>query len=213
MRNWRAIVGKNVRRFRRQKGLTQEQLAFDAEIDLTYVGGIERGKRNPSLMVMARIAEALSVPLTKLIADWSSLARLEIVVRRFQHDGAVDFEQGLAVLVGLFYVPVLHPPNSLLGCCESLSEQRIEHEAIPAAFAGAVARFDFSGGLASQLEREGSLPVGSSRPAMAAVPPSQAVRADAVVDLTVQSSQRRAPGIGVRSDGTDTPTQPGSERV
>jgi transcriptional regulator with XRE-family HTH domain len=69
MRNWRAIVGKNVRRFRRQKGLTQEQLAFDAEIDLTYVGGIERGKRNPSLMVMARIAEALSVPLTKLIAD------------------------------------------------------------------------------------------------------------------------------------------------
>ena len=47
----------------------------------------------------------------------------------------------------------------------------------PAAFTGAVARFDFSRGLASQLEREGSLPVGSSRPAMAAVPPSQAVRA------------------------------------
>jgi transcriptional regulator with XRE-family HTH domain len=69
MRDWRAIVGKNVRRLRQQKGLTQEQLAFDAEIDLTYVGGIERGKRNPSLLVMARIAEALSVPLTKLIAD------------------------------------------------------------------------------------------------------------------------------------------------
>ena len=69
MRDWRAIVGKNVRRLRQQKGLTQEQLAFDAEIDLTYVGGIERGRRNPSLMVMARIAEALTVPLTKLIAD------------------------------------------------------------------------------------------------------------------------------------------------
>lgn len=53
------IVGKNVRRLRREKGLTQEQLAFEADLDLTYVGGIERGKRNPSLLVMARIAAAL----------------------------------------------------------------------------------------------------------------------------------------------------------
>jgi transcriptional regulator with XRE-family HTH domain len=43
--------------------------AFEAEIDLTYMGGIERGKRNPSLLVMARIAEALSVPLTKLLSE------------------------------------------------------------------------------------------------------------------------------------------------
>ena len=68
MRDWRLILGKNVRRLRQQKGLTQEQLAFEAKIDLTYVGGIERGKRNPSLLVMARIADALSVPLTRLIA-------------------------------------------------------------------------------------------------------------------------------------------------
>jgi transcriptional regulator with XRE-family HTH domain len=68
VQDWRAIVGKNVRRLRRQRGLTQEQLAFEAEIDLTYMGGIERGERNPSLLVMARIAEALSVHLTKLFA-------------------------------------------------------------------------------------------------------------------------------------------------
>lgn len=55
--------------FRQQKGLTQEQLAFEAKIDLTYMGGIERGKRNPSLMVMARIADALSAPLAKLIGE------------------------------------------------------------------------------------------------------------------------------------------------
>jgi DNA-binding XRE family transcriptional regulator len=36
--------------------LTREQLAFEAQIDLTYLGGIERGKRNPSLLVMGRIA-------------------------------------------------------------------------------------------------------------------------------------------------------------
>jgi transcriptional regulator with XRE-family HTH domain len=69
MRDWRAILGKNVRRFRQQRKLTQEQLAFDAEIDLTYMGGIERGKRNPSLLVMARIADALRVPLAKLLTD------------------------------------------------------------------------------------------------------------------------------------------------
>jgi transcriptional regulator with XRE-family HTH domain len=69
MQDWRAIFGKNVRRVRRLRGLTQETLAFEAEIDLTYVGGIERGKRNPSLLVMARIAEALSVPLSKLLTE------------------------------------------------------------------------------------------------------------------------------------------------
>ena len=44
MRDWRAILGKNVRKFRQQRRLTQEQLAFEAQIDLTYLGGIERGK-------------------------------------------------------------------------------------------------------------------------------------------------------------------------
>jgi transcriptional regulator with XRE-family HTH domain len=69
MRDWCAVLGKNVRKYRQQRKLTQEQLAFEAEIDLTYVSGIERGKRNPSLLVMARIADALSVPLTKLLSE------------------------------------------------------------------------------------------------------------------------------------------------
>jgi transcriptional regulator with XRE-family HTH domain len=69
MRDWRAIFGKNVRKYRQQRKLTQEQLAFEAQIDLTYMGGIERGRRNPSLLVMARIADALGVPLPKLLGD------------------------------------------------------------------------------------------------------------------------------------------------
>jgi transcriptional regulator with XRE-family HTH domain len=69
MQDWRVILARNVRRLRLQKGMTQEELAFAAEIDLTYMGGIERGKRNPSLLVMGRIAEALSVPLWKLISE------------------------------------------------------------------------------------------------------------------------------------------------
>jgi transcriptional regulator with XRE-family HTH domain len=65
----RAVVGKNVRKFRQQRRMTQEKLAFEAEIDLTYVGGIERGARNPSIVVLARIADALSVHPTKLLSD------------------------------------------------------------------------------------------------------------------------------------------------
>jgi len=65
--DWRAIVGRNIRRLREERGLTQEKLAADAEIDLTYLGGIERGKRNPSLLVLTRIAAALTVPPASLL--------------------------------------------------------------------------------------------------------------------------------------------------
>ncbi|HTT99562.1 MAG TPA: helix-turn-helix domain-containing protein [Rhizomicrobium sp.] len=67
MQDWRRIVGLNIRRLRQTRGLTQEELAFEAEIDLTYLGGIERGSRNPSLLVMARIAAALSARLPDLL--------------------------------------------------------------------------------------------------------------------------------------------------
>ncbi len=67
MRNWPVIVGNNVRRLRLRRDLTQEQLAFEAGIDLTYLGAIERGRRNPSLMVMVRIADALSVAPVELL--------------------------------------------------------------------------------------------------------------------------------------------------
>lgn len=59
--DWNAIVGANVRRLRLELKLTQEQLAHDTEIDLTYLGGIERGSRNPSVAVLGRLARSLGV--------------------------------------------------------------------------------------------------------------------------------------------------------
>jgi len=59
--DWGKIVGENVRRLRKKRGLTQEQLAMETGIDLTYVGGIERGRRNPSVDVLGRLANALGV--------------------------------------------------------------------------------------------------------------------------------------------------------
>jgi transcriptional regulator with XRE-family HTH domain len=67
MADWKGVVGGNVRRYRQKLGLTQEQLAFDAKLDLTYVGGIERGRRNPSLLVIAKIADALRVEPAELL--------------------------------------------------------------------------------------------------------------------------------------------------
>lgn len=68
MEDWRVRVGTNVRKLRQARGLSQEKVALDAHIDLTYLGGIERGRRNPSLMVMVRIAEALGAELVELLA-------------------------------------------------------------------------------------------------------------------------------------------------
>ena len=67
MQDWRVIVGNNIRKLRIDAGLTQEELAFESHIDLTYLGGIERGRRNPSLLVLVRISESLGVKLIKLI--------------------------------------------------------------------------------------------------------------------------------------------------
>jgi transcriptional regulator with XRE-family HTH domain len=57
----------HVRRLRKERGLTQEQLALDAAIDLTYLGGIERGRRNPSVVVLGRVGEALGVAPSLLL--------------------------------------------------------------------------------------------------------------------------------------------------
>lgn len=61
-------MGDNVRRLRVERKLTQEQLAYDAEIDLTYLGGIERGRRNPSVDVIVRIANALKCQPADLLS-------------------------------------------------------------------------------------------------------------------------------------------------
>ena len=57
----RRQVGLNVQRFRRAHGLSQEALAFEAEIHRTYISGVERGVRNITVTVVAKIAAALQV--------------------------------------------------------------------------------------------------------------------------------------------------------
>ncbi|HUI06392.1 MAG TPA: helix-turn-helix transcriptional regulator [Verrucomicrobiae bacterium] len=58
--------GLNVRKQREARGLTQEALAEKADLDQTYISGIERGVRNPSILSIAKMAKALGVPLSQL---------------------------------------------------------------------------------------------------------------------------------------------------
>lgn len=61
------VLGANVRRRREDKDLTQEALAERADLDPTYISGIERGVRNPSVLSVVRIAKALGTTTSKLL--------------------------------------------------------------------------------------------------------------------------------------------------
>jgi len=58
--------GNKVREARLAKGLSQESLAEKAGLHRTYIGTVERGERNPSLVNLVRIADALAVDLSTL---------------------------------------------------------------------------------------------------------------------------------------------------
>lgn len=62
----RQRVGLNVQRVRRSRGYSQEELAERAQIHQTYLSGVESGKRNPTVVVLDRIAIALNVKLSDL---------------------------------------------------------------------------------------------------------------------------------------------------
>jgi transcriptional regulator with XRE-family HTH domain len=63
--NGRALVAWNLRRIRVKRGLSQEQLAFDADVDRSYVGGLERREGNPTVDVLDRLAKTLSAPISE----------------------------------------------------------------------------------------------------------------------------------------------------
>ncbi len=61
--------GKRVKELRRRSRLSQEDFADQAGVDSSYLGKVERGERNPSLGVVARIAKAFGMTLAELLAE------------------------------------------------------------------------------------------------------------------------------------------------
>ncbi|WP_082077527.1 helix-turn-helix transcriptional regulator [Bradyrhizobium sp. LTSPM299] len=61
----RALVAWNIRRIRVDRGVPQEQLAYDAVIDRSYMSGLERQTENPTIDLLERLAETLGVQLSE----------------------------------------------------------------------------------------------------------------------------------------------------
>ena len=59
--DWERIVGANVRRLRKERGLTQETLADEADLTPRHLGRIERGEGNPTVAMLGRLAQVLGV--------------------------------------------------------------------------------------------------------------------------------------------------------
>lgn len=69
MANIRAILGKQVQLARKAKNISQEELADLTGLHRTYISGIERGRRNPSLEVLERLAMGLDVKVHELLVE------------------------------------------------------------------------------------------------------------------------------------------------
>lgn len=61
------LLGKRVRELRKKRGLTQEQLAERANVDVKYLGNIERGRENPTIGTLEKLVNALSVKLHQIL--------------------------------------------------------------------------------------------------------------------------------------------------
>ena len=61
------LLGRNVRAYRTEKGLSQEQLAFAAGMKRAYLSDLERGTRNPSVRALGRLADALRIEASDLL--------------------------------------------------------------------------------------------------------------------------------------------------
>ena len=60
-------LGQRIRELRSKSDLSQEKLAFTCDLDRTYIGSVERGERNVSIINLQKIATALSVELHELL--------------------------------------------------------------------------------------------------------------------------------------------------
>jgi len=88
------LVGQRVRALRKEKGLTQEELGWRAELHYTYIGAVERGEKNCSIESLDKIVKALNVTIHDFFASFpldliSSSSRLAGSERQSKNDKLV----------------------------------------------------------------------------------------------------------------------------
>ncbi len=62
-------LGARVRRLRKDRRLTRQRLSEESGLHYTFVGAIERGERNPTLLTLQKLAQGLGVPLARVVDD------------------------------------------------------------------------------------------------------------------------------------------------
>ncbi|MBS0232299.1 MAG: helix-turn-helix transcriptional regulator [Proteobacteria bacterium] len=65
----RRRVGLNLKKFREERGFSQEAFADHCGLHRTYISGIERGVRNPTVLILEKIAKALKVSAAELLQE------------------------------------------------------------------------------------------------------------------------------------------------
>jgi transcriptional regulator with XRE-family HTH domain len=69
------LFGENLKVYRKERNISQEEFAFRAELDRTYISGLECGKRNPTLKILIKIANALNMKPSELLMNLHSIAK------------------------------------------------------------------------------------------------------------------------------------------
>ena len=85
MDDTKRLIGERIRRLRKEKGLSQEEVGAKADFHYTYIGGVERGEKNPSIEALQKIAEALDTELSELLPVPSE-AKNDNPRKRFNED-------------------------------------------------------------------------------------------------------------------------------
>jgi len=105
MNKLRTLVGKRIQTFRRNLGLTQEQLAEKAGLSLKHLGEIERGRGNPTLSSLENLAKALDVSVVQLFGHESEklpsgkiLLELELMMKTASDSTRMKFIRILKAL-------------------------------------------------------------------------------------------------------------------
>jgi transcriptional regulator with XRE-family HTH domain len=100
------LVGKRIRDLRKERGYSQEQLGELADLNYTYIGGVERAETNISVLNLTKIAQALNVGIYELF----SYTRLSSPTKGITH----DMEQIIDLLLSITQRDVKKAKNILM---------------------------------------------------------------------------------------------------
>jgi len=100
------LLGKRIRTLRTTKGLTQQELGHQADVDYKFIGEIERGNMNPSFKVLVKIAKVLEVDLPEILRfeqEISDPKELESRIKNIISNLSVEKLQNILMLLRVLY--------------------------------------------------------------------------------------------------------------